>query len=121
MDPTLEAVRSHLGPGQEIDAVKMATQMANRWALVLLMLQLLLVLFILYCWDSAVGRLMYSWVDSVNRCTPTTDILLRVAASAGSAVCEFCGRRCVMQQGRSCNRMVHMLACWLAGWLIHST
>lgn len=30
MDPTLEAVRSHLGPGQEIDAVKMATQMANK-------------------------------------------------------------------------------------------
>lgn len=30
LDATLEAVRNHLGPGQEIDAVKMTTQMANR-------------------------------------------------------------------------------------------
>jgi hypothetical protein len=30
LDPALEAVRSHLRPGQELDAVKVATQMANR-------------------------------------------------------------------------------------------
>lgn len=30
MDATLAAVRNQLGPGQEIDAVKMATQMANK-------------------------------------------------------------------------------------------
>lgn len=30
LDPALEAVRSHLGPGQGLDAVKLATQMANR-------------------------------------------------------------------------------------------
>jgi hypothetical protein len=30
LDAALEAVKSHLGPGQGLDAVKVATSMANR-------------------------------------------------------------------------------------------